>query len=220
MLNTLIFGISRAAEGALKLASAALQWLLEEPLRLVALVFAVAWGWAYFGTVPRLEADLVRANDRAAAALAEREETLDAFEQTVANTLAAAEAAQDAAEANVARVEAEQSAIDKETIDDLESRLAAARARADELRRAALRYASRDPGDPVAVDLPGPGAAARATAEAPGEAGLPEPGFAPALICITIEEALIATEQAIQLDALIEWNLRQAAVPFNERPAP
>ncbi len=119
--------------------------------------------------------------------------------QTIANYRAAAETARKADLANAGRVAAEQRSISERTTDDLETRLADARARA--LR---LQLANRAPAAPggggraAAVPAPGP---------APGQAGgaAAKDGF-------SIPDRLLATEQAIQLDELIRWVNAQAAV--------
>ena len=121
---------------------------------------------------------------------------------TVANYRAAAQQAQAADEANATRVAAQQSAISERTSNDYESRLAAARSLARRLRAQAADAAA-DPGAGTAAPMPRlpapPGGAARAA----GQDRLPR------------GDALIATEQAIQLDELIKWVRGQAAVDPN-----
>ena len=122
---------------------------------------------------------------------------------SIANYRAAAEAARRADEANAQRVRLEQAAINERTAHDYERRIAAARARSDELRGAA--------GAAPLPALPGP---ARGIAEGTGEGRLlgsehrPQAEIAPLLP----DDALIATEQAIQLDELIKWVRRQSKV--------
>ncbi|MAY19220.1 MAG: hypothetical protein CL955_01190 [Erythrobacteraceae bacterium] len=200
---------SGALEMVLRWASVAIKWLLDDEWRFAAIVFAAIWAWAHFLTIPQVEAERDRAQMQTGAVRA-------AFTATVASYRAAAADAQRDAEANVERVEAEQDAITQETINDYETRLAAARARADQLRRAAGRAAT-DPGRADAAGLPGTGAPSGSADQASGDPRLPatSPGDCPAgRVCLTLDEALIATEQAIQLDALISWTLRQSAVPF------
>ena len=110
---------------------------------------------------------------------------------TIANYRAAAETARAADRANSERVAAEQRAINERTQNDFESRLAAARTRAEQLRVAA--QAAADPRRGGAAPLPGLPATPGRAAEAAGENRLPAP------------DALTATEQAIQLDELIKW---------------
>ena len=117
---------------------------------------------------------------------------------TVASYRAAAQRARAADAANVARVKAEQSAINERTAHDYESRIAAARASSERLRREAR--APADPGARRAAPMPGLPASAQRAAEGAGEGGLPD------------SDRLIATEQAIQLDELIQWVKRQSGV--------
>jgi hypothetical protein len=125
-----------------------------------------------------------------------------ALAATVANYRAAAERARLADAANAGRVKAEQGAINERTEDEFESRSAAARAAAGRLRRAASPAA--DPGHGRAALVPGVSAAAGKPAQAAGEDGLPQP------------DALIATEQAIQLDELIKWVREQSDVKVSD----
>jgi hypothetical protein len=127
-----------------------------------------------------------------------------AFAATVANGRAAAEQARAQDKANADRVAAEQRAINERTNNDFEVRLAAARADAQRLRGSA--QAAADPGGRRSSHLPGLSAAARNAAEAPGQDRLPS------------EDALTATEQAIQLDELIEWVRAQSRVDPSAKP--
>lgn len=189
-----------------KAANALLDWIMEDwrngPLLVLAVVVAVV---ALF-TLPALRDQ----RDRAVAAAAAEKH---AHRQTVEGFRTATRIAQQQAKDNVTRVKTEQAVITKEITDDFEMRIAAARgrarSRAAELER--LRTAARgaDPGSAAATGVPGLPAAAAATDEAAGQAGLsPEPGT------LSLEDALIATEQAIQLDALIDWVEAQSGVNF------
>jgi hypothetical protein len=124
---------------------------------------------------------------------------------TVVNYRAAAERARREDAENLARVEAEQARINERTAHDFESRIAAARARADELRFEAATAAA-DRGSGGAAPVPRLPAAPERAPETAREDQLPEP------------DALIATEQAIQLDELIKWARRQAAVAQDGEP--
>ena len=112
-----------------------------------------------------------------------------AHSATVANYRAAA---------NAARVKAEQTAINQRSKHDYQSRIAAARAADQRLR------GDQDPatgsGGGRAAPVPGLPAAAGRAAEGPGDHRLSD------------RERLTATEQAIQLDALIEWVTAQSRV--------
>ena len=120
---------------------------------------------------------------------------------TVADARAAAAIARAADRANATRVAAEQRAITERTEDDYEARLAAARAHAQRLRLPS--QTAVDPGAGGTASMPAVPASAGDVAEAANQDRLP-----PA-------DALIATEQAIQLDELIKWVRRQATVDNN-----
>ena len=124
---------------------------------------------------------------------------------TVANYRAAADRARAADRAAAARVAAQHATINQRTADDYQARLAAARARADQLRRHA-QAAAADSGARRGAPVPGLAAAPGKLAQAPSENRLPEP------------DRLIATEQAIQLDELIKWVRRQHQVAPNAPP--
>jgi len=117
---------------------------------------------------------------------------------TVANVRAAAERARAADAANAARVKSEQEAINERTGHEFESRIAAARTAAGRLRADAQAAAAGRGGGTAPV--PGLPAATASPAQAAGQDRLPD------------EERLIATEQAIQLDELIQWVRSQATV--------
>jgi hypothetical protein len=136
-----------------------------------------------------------------------RFEQLYAHEQsalagTIANYRAAASAARAADQANVERVTEEQRAINERTEHDFEARLAAARAVVERLR-VQNAAAPADPGAGRGAPVPGVASASGSADEAPGKDRLPQ------------SDALIATEQAIQLDELIRWVEAQAKVDPN-----
>jgi hypothetical protein len=124
-----------------------------------------------------------------------------AFATTVADVRAAADQARAADRANVARVTAAQKTINQRTADEYQTRLAAARARAQQLRLSA--QAAANPGGGARAAMPALPAAAGRLAEGPGQDRLSGP------------DALTATEQAIQLDELIKWVRAQAAIDNN-----
>lgn len=126
-----------------------------------------------------------------------------AFATTVADYRGAATQARAADESNAERVAVEQRAINERTDHDYEARLAAARAAAQRLHLAA--EAATHAGAGGNAPMPGLSAAAGGAAQAAGEDRLPR------------SDALIATEQAIQLDELIKWIREQAAVNPNQR---
>jgi uncharacterized membrane protein YqiK len=123
---------------------------------------------------------------------------------TVANYRAAAEAARAADKAAAERVAAEQAAINQRSNHDLQTRLADARATAERLRQ--LAQGPANSGSGPGARLSGLPAARGGPAQAAGQDGLP------------VSEALIATEQAIQLDELIKWVQRQHSVDPNAGP--
>ena len=129
-----------------------------------------------------------------------------AFAGTVANYRAAAEQARAADRANATRVAAAQRAINERTRNDFEARLAAARAAADRLRREG-KGAANSGGRGIAT-VPVLPAAAGEPAQGAGDNRL------------SLDERLIATEQAIQLDELIRWVRRQSRVTMSAPDRP
>lgn len=117
-----------------------------------------------------------------------------AHAQTVANYRKAQTQAEAKQKANLVRVAKAQEEITDETVTDYRARLADLHARYDRLRTQGNRSASGNTGMPAVSDT------ASRVDEASGENGLPTP------------DALIASEQALQLDALITWVERQAKV--------
>lgn len=112
-----------------------------------------------------------------------------AHSQTVANYRAAATKAKADDAANKARVEAEQRTINERTAREYEARIADARARYSSLLPHAGSVASSTGSSPVSQVSNG----TKGTPPAPSQGGLP------------LGDALTATEQAIQLDELINW---------------
>lgn len=102
------------------------------------------------------------------------------------------------------RVRTEQQEITNAVEADYSARLADARTRAERLREdLRTRSATRSAADPISV--PSLSAAGAGTSAAAENTRLPSGTE-------QLERDLIATEQAIQLDALIDWVQRQAAV--------
>lgn len=124
-----------------------------------------------------------------------------AFATTVASARMAADQARADDKANSERVAAEQNAINQRTEDEFEVRLTAARADAQRLRLNSKAAAVGGAGGNASVSVvpSGSGGAAHAARQD----GLPA------------SDALIATEQAIQLDELVKWVRDQAAVQPN-----
>ena len=117
-----------------------------------------------------------------------------AHAQTVANFRKAQDEAEARQKANLARVAKAQEDITDETVTDYRARLADLHARYDRLRTQGNRSASGNDRLPAVPDT------ASRVDEASGENGLPAP------------DALIASEQAIQLNALISWVEAQSKV--------
>ena len=131
----------------------------------------------------------------------------NAFVRTVADYRAAAAAARAADLAAAERVRAEQRTITERIANDFATRLTAARDRAERLRIAAGAAAS-DPCGRASPPVSGLPAAACGVAQTPGKDRLPVQAGGST-------DALIATEQALQLDALIRWVRAQAGVDPN-----
>jgi hypothetical protein len=128
-----------------------------------------------------------------------------AFSSTVASYRAAADAARAADLAAAQRAAAEQRAISQRSQNALESRLADARSRAEQLRFQAAGAAA-DPRRGASAPVRGVPAASGGADPTAGQDGLP------------LADRLTATEQAIQLDELITWVKAQAQVDPNAEP--
>ena len=116
------------------------------------------------------------------------------YAETVANFKDAQAKAELAQKANLARVSIQQRNITDETLDDYNRRVADLRARYQRLLSQGNRSASGNAAMPAIPDATG------RIDEAADENGLPA------------ADALTASEQALQLDALITWVERQAKV--------
>jgi hypothetical protein len=190
-----------------------LAWLFEKPVRLLIAGLAIALAWQVLVTAPGVRAErddaLALAAERKIEAFNERQ----AHRQTKMDYRAAQAEAATLEAARLARVTAEQQEISDDVVQAYRARLADARLRAGGLRRSAdtparERAAGATGGEPV----PGAGDAAGRADQATGDRGLPA-GDADDL-----DWRLTATEQAIQLDALIDWVLRQGAIDPNAAP--
>lgn len=146
--------------------------------------------------------DLAAARAQAIAEAAKHKATKQAYAD------AQAEAARLEAQ-RIERVIQQQKAITDEVETDYRRQLDAVRARADRLRRQAEAAArgSRAAGPAGDLQLPPPGDAAGRTDAAPDCQRFPAPDPLTDLEC-----RRIATEQAAQLEALIEWVSRQFRV--------
>ena len=134
--------------------------------------------------------------------------------QTVANYRAAAETARKDDLANAGRVAAAQTAISERTTHNFETRLADARAHAQR-----LQLAQRTP---ATVGGGARAAAVPAVGATPGAAGgaATEDGFSVGAKDLSLDERLIATQQAIQLDELVKWVNAQSKVDSGAETKP
>ena len=168
--------------------------------------FGIAASFALFGLLLIQKGEMRHWRKQARGFETQYRAEQQAHAQTVANYRSAAETARRADAANRDRVLAAQRDINERTIHAYEARVADARARVDRLRREAGAAATHS-GDRRATPLPAAGAAARA---AGGPAA--QDGLSLAAKGLSLDERLIATEQAIQLDDLIKWVRAQATV--------
>jgi signal transduction histidine kinase len=189
------------------LVAALVRWLFADWRNAPLLLFAIGFAAHAFLITPELRAE----RDAAKAAHAAE---VEAHNGTIAEFVMATREAERRQAANVARVEAEQAAITRRIEHDYQTKLVALRARADALagavskrmHGAAPKAPKIDPGAPGTARLPGAGAATGLAGEAPGSDGF------------SFERRLIASEQALQLDALIDWVLAQASVKTSPVP--
>ncbi len=207
---------SGALEGLIKALSAAFEWLSADWRNLALAISWPALIWSQFIIVPDLRDQVAERDGRIVRVTIERDDERAAHLGTVNAFLTASKQAQKDAEANAQRVAREQERITDATVRGYLADRSRLRARADRLgaadrlRRGAARANS---GNADPAGLPGvPDAAGRAAA-APDQAGLPAAGR------LSLDDAVIASEQALQLDALIDWIEQQAAVPFSPADA-
>lgn len=166
---------------------------------------AIALGLAIALAVAVLRADAISAerdlaHDRLTDAVQARDAERAAHQQTKKRYRSAQAEAEALERARLARVKAEQQEITDEVVAVYRLRLADARARAEQLRVQLGRAGEHPAGSPGGEYLSGTG-----TAAAGIDGAAPDPG-------LSLYERLVATEQAIQLDALISWVERQAQV--------
>lgn len=124
-----------------------------------------------------------------------------AFDQTVAGYRDAAQKAQAEDAANKLRVELSSQKNNEEIKSEYEARISAARATHDRVRD--NQAATTNPSSSSTASVPGVPTTARGTNETSCEVGLPN------------DDALIATEQAIQLDELQKWVLKEHSIDVN-----
>lgn len=198
-----------------------LAWLFEKPVRLVVAVLALALAWQLLISAPALRRDLA-VSDKAGQILAGRVAAEKRAHQRTKSEYRLAQAgAARLEEERLNRVVAKQQEISDEVVEDYQRRLAGARARAgglaEQLRAGAARTGKHPAGAGGDQPVPGVSAAGGRAAQAPVDHGFPSYNRSPE---DQLERDLVATEQALQLDALIDWIERQAAIdPNAARPA-
>lgn len=171
-------------------------WGAIGPEGLLIGLLAAALGWQVW-TAAGLRHQLARAVAATAAERASHQRTKDLYRM-------AQETARRMEAQRALRVATEQRRITDEVESDYRARLAAARDLAGRLRAEARTRTDRAPGgQPVPAVPATPGGP-----DAPTGDGLPDPD--------EIDWRLKATEQAIQLDALITWVGQQGRVVVNE----
>lgn len=209
---------SGALQRGLKGLSAALEWLLSDPRNIPLLICAAMWGAHALLIVPARDRDIAALEASLTAEQAAHLGTVNAF-------LAASAQAEREAEANALRVRTEQENITDATLALLAADHAVLGARFDRLR--ARNAAAVDPRHAATADLPGTSdAPGRAAATAPdhdlrpaGELGA-QPACPIGLVCLTIDEAEAASQDALRHNRLIDWVYGQSAVRFTpEEPA-
>jgi len=178
-------------------------WLLQHPSQ-AALIAAALWlCWLHLVTLPGKDAAIAERDRAVAQRTGERDQERAAHRSTKQIYATAQAEARELEEKRLARVAAEQQEITDDVVEDYRRRLADARASAERLRQNLPARAGAD-GAPDHLDLSDAGGAAGGAAAAAEDPRFP------------LEQRLIATEQAIQLDALITWVTAQAAVRPNE----
>lgn len=190
--------------------AALLKWLFADWRHIMIAALTVGLANQAFRVAPRLRSDIEdRADER------------DAARGTIANLQEAARQAAIRQQANIVRVDAVHDAINRENVSALHSEVTALRYRA-ELLSGRLRAAQAAPpaGSANGAGLPGTVPAGTRVAEAAGDQGFPEAAGAvcPVTGSMTIQERLIASEQAYQLDRLID--AVEAAANVNTSPEP
>jgi len=203
---------SGVLETVLKGLSKALEWLLADWRNMAITGLGAMLGWALLVTLP--------ARDRTIAETAQvLTDTQLAHIGTIANFMDASEQAQRDAEINAERVRTEQEAITDAKVSLYRGDLAALDQRFDRLR---ARYAAAgNPGGGDPARLPSlPAAPGRTGGAAPDHnlraAGelTAQPACPIGLVCMTIDEAKAASEDAHRHNRLIDWVLAQSAIRF------
>lgn len=209
---------SGAFDGLLRGLSAAAKWIVSDWRNGPLVVAALMWAAHALLITPSLRADLAASEKLV-------EDTQLAHLGTITNFIDAGAEAQRQAEANVARVRAEQEFITYEVTRELRSDLAAVSGLFDRLR--ARNAAAANPGSADPAGLPAAGATPGRAAGAPGDPDLsaagdltPQPLCPSSLVCLTIDQAERASQDAHRHNRLIDFVEQQYAIRFNpEEPA-
>jgi hypothetical protein len=190
--------------------AALLKWLFADWRHIVIAVLTIDLANQAFRVAPRLRSEIQhRADER------------DAARGTIANLQEAARQAAIRQQANIVRVDAVHDAINRENVSALHSEVAALRYRSELLSgRLRAAQAAAPAGSADGAGLPGTIPAGTRIAETAGDQGFPEGAGAacPVASGMTISERLIASEQAYQLDRLID--AVEAAANVNTSPEP
>lgn len=187
------------------IAGALLRWVLSDWRHPPLLALALCTAAYVFVIDPRLRSDLADAQ----VALADE---VEAHNGTIAQFVVATREAERRQAANVQRVQAQQAEITGRIEHDFQAKLTDLRTRHAALAGAVpgrMRGAAApqiDPGSPGHAGLPGDAPTTGSADQATGDNGL------------SLGQRLIASEQALQLDALIDWVLAQAAVQTSPVP--
>lgn len=190
---------------------AAWRWTTSDIHRpvIVALFAVLAVHWIVLAPATR------RNRDAALKQLGETRTALvheqSAHAQTIRNHAQAAGQAEAAQAANLKRVAAEQAAQSERIARSYEDDLAVLRARRDHLAEQLRQAAAPGAGLSDAVYVPGASEGAGSASQAAKDQGLP-----PALCTpMNLDERFVASAQALQLNALIDWVEAQSALEMN-----
>ena len=187
-------------------------WMTEDlrhaAIAMLGAVLAVTW----FVSIPDLKRDVAERTAERDEARGERDDERAAHGQTKTDYREAQAEAARQEQKRIERVKAEQQEITDAVEADYRRQLAGLRARAERLREE-LRAGAGAAGAGGSGEMPGLSTATGRTAEAAGDRGFSAPfGRSPAE---QLERDVIATGQAIQINALIDWLLAQAAIDPN-----
>lgn len=166
-----------------------------------------------FHTVPSLQSRVADRTAERDAAYGQRDDERTAHQQTKTDYREAQAEAERQETARLTRVRQEQQEITDAVEADYRRQLAGLHARAEQLRAQILRAGAGSASAGRAGTMPGFSDASSGPAEAAGNDGLPAAYDRSA--AGQLERDIVATEQAIQLNALIDWILKQSAIDPN-----